>query len=97
MTNMIGILSRIVLLALMNKVRLFLLIFVECFIFHSTRVGTIVFVSSDEAELKAKHAQYFEQSQATLHDYGARLLTPGFIDTHCHGPQYVNAGIGIDL
>jgi guanine deaminase len=30
-------------------------------------------------------------------DYGSKLLIPGFIDTHCHAPQYVFSGIGMDL
>jgi len=30
-------------------------------------------------------------------DYGDKLILPGFIDTHCHAPQYVFSGTGMDL
>jgi len=30
-------------------------------------------------------------------DYGNKLIMPGFIDTHCHAPQYVFSGTGMDL
>ena len=30
-------------------------------------------------------------------DYGNRLITPGLIDAHCHAPQYVFTGTGMDL
>lgn len=30
-------------------------------------------------------------------DYGDCLITPGLIDAHCHAPQYVFTGTGMDL
>ena len=30
-------------------------------------------------------------------DYGEKLIMPGFIDSHCHAPQYVFSGTGMDL
>jgi len=30
-------------------------------------------------------------------DYGSRIITPGLIDAHCHAPQYVFTGTGMDL
>lgn len=30
-------------------------------------------------------------------DFGDKLIVPGFIDTHTHGPQYVFSGTGMDL
>ena len=32
-----------------------------------------------------------------VYDYTGKLIIPGFIDAHCHAPQYVFAGIGMDL
>lgn len=47
--------------------------------------------------MKENHPEYFDENQATFVDYEHRFILPGMVDTHCHGPQYVNAGIGIDL
>lgn len=30
-------------------------------------------------------------------DYGKNIITPGLIDAHCHAPQYVFTGTGMDL
>jgi guanine deaminase len=30
-------------------------------------------------------------------DHGTKFIVPGFIDTHCHAPQYVFTGTGMDL
>lgn len=30
-------------------------------------------------------------------DYGDKIITPGLIDAHCHAPQYVFTGTGMDL
>lgn len=30
-------------------------------------------------------------------DYGDTLIIPGFVDTHVHGPQYCNRGLGMDM
>ena len=32
-----------------------------------------------------------------MRDFGESLIMPGFIDTHCHAPQYVFTGTGMDL
>ena len=34
---------------------------------------------------------------ADLRDCSGKLLIPGFIDAHCHAPQYVFSGTGMDL
>lgn len=34
---------------------------------------------------------------ASLQDYTGRLILPGFVDAHCHAPQYVFTGTGMDL
>jgi guanine deaminase len=30
-------------------------------------------------------------------DYSGKLIVPGFVDAHCHAPQYVFSGTGMDL
>lgn len=37
-----------------------------------------------------------EYAHLDVEDYGDKLIMPGFVDTHLHGPQYVNMGIGLD-
>ena len=32
-----------------------------------------------------------------VYDYTGKLIIPGFIDAHCHAPQYIFSGIGMDL
>eukprot|EP01038_Epipyxis_sp_PR26KG_P004073 gene4073-5818_t len=37
------------------------------------------------------------QDFAHIYDYSNRLILPGFVDAHCHAPQYVFTGTGMDL
>ena len=30
-------------------------------------------------------------------DYGSKLVIPGFVDAHCHAPQYYFTGTGVDM
>ena len=30
-------------------------------------------------------------------DFSGKLIVPGFVDAHCHAPQYVFTGTGMDL
>ena len=32
-----------------------------------------------------------------VHDFAEKFIIPGFIDAHCHAPQYVFTGTGMDL
>jgi len=32
-----------------------------------------------------------------VYNYTGKLIIPGFIDAHCHAPQYIFSGIGMDL
>ena len=32
-----------------------------------------------------------------VRDFGRKLIIPGFIDAHCHAPQYAFTGTGMDL
>lgn len=53
--------------------------------------GSIVFVAKSEEETLA--ALKTHQSH-TIVDLGSKFITPGFVDTHCHAPQYVFCGLG---
>ncbi len=37
-----------------------------------------------------------EHQDASVTDYGDRLIIPGFVDMHIHGPQFANRGLGLD-
>lgn len=37
-----------------------------------------------------------EHQDAAVVDYGDRLIIPGFVDLHLHGPQFANRGLGLD-
>ena len=37
----------------------------------------------------------FDKSQ--IYDYGSKLIMPGFVDAHCHAPQYYFTGTGVDM
>lgn len=37
-----------------------------------------------------------EHQDAAVTDYGDRLVIPGFVDLHLHGPQFANRGLGLD-
>ena len=54
--------------------------------------GTILFVARTEAETTAQLAAH---PHHTIIDLGDKLLIPGFIDTHCHAPQYLFDGTSI--
>lgn len=38
-----------------------------------------------------------EYTDYPIKDYGNKLIIPGFVDTHVHGPQYCNRGLGMDM
>jgi len=58
--------------------------------------GSILFVARSEAEF-VKSLQEHNISADKVVDLGKRVLIPGFIDTHCHAPQYVFTGTGNGL
>lgn len=37
-----------------------------------------------------------EYMTAEVKDYGDKLIIPGFVDLHLHGPQFPNLGLGLD-
>lgn len=37
-----------------------------------------------------------EYNQVEVKDYGDKLIIPGFVDIHLHGPQFPNIGLGLD-
>jgi len=37
-----------------------------------------------------------ELKNALVTDYGDKLIIPGFVDLHLHGPQFPNLGLGLD-
>jgi hypothetical protein len=55
--------------------------------------GRIVHVASATDATTAA----FIASGAAVIDARGKFVTPGLVDTHCHGPQYRNAGTGTDL
>lgn len=40
---------------------------------------------------------YQKYLSADITDYTGKLIIPGFVDAHCHAPQYAFAGTGMDL
>lgn len=47
---------------------------------------------------KQPHFQaYMDALQVQVTDYTGKLIVPGFVDAHCHAPQYVFSGTGMDL
>jgi guanine deaminase len=54
--------------------------------------GTIAFVCKD-AEERRSLVEYYDVEKEQIVDLGAKFLIPGLIDTHCHAPQYLYAGI----
>jgi guanine deaminase len=58
--------------------------------------GVIEFVDDDFDRVSRQYPEYF-QSQAVLVDLGEKFMVAGFVDCHCHGAQYGNAGTGTDL
>jgi guanine deaminase len=53
--------------------------------------GNIVFVARTEDETAAALKSHQPHS---IIDLGSKFISPGFVDTHCHAPQYVFAGLG---
>jgi guanine deaminase len=58
--------------------------------------GRIEFVCA-RSELDTTHGSLLRSSGSVrVIDAIGKFVTPGLIDTHCHGPQYRNAGLGTD-
>ena len=49
-------------------------------------------IDGDEAHLR-KELKCFDE----VFDHRGKLIIPGFIDAHCHAPQYRFSGTGMDL
>ena len=48
----------------------------------------------DDKNAQSKLASFSSSNKSLLVvDYSGRLLMPGFVDAHCHAPQYTFAGI----
>eukprot|EP00126_Sphaerothecum_destruens_P008403 Sdes_comp20198_c0_seq5m13503 len=60
--------------------------------------GVILFCEpfSELAQLENKFSFTFNQTKHKVLQQG-EFLIPGFVDTHCHAPQYPNMGVGTDL
>lgn len=52
--------------------------------------GIIEFVARGEEEIAAELKKH---STHTITDLGDKFIMPGFIDTHCHAPQYLFTGM----
>ncbi len=77
-------------------------------IIHSNFVDS---KSPDELNLRANHYMLIDGEQivdlvpaipqdwskVTVLDYSTGFVMPGFVDLHCHVPQFVNRGIGIGM
>ena len=48
-------------------------------------------------EEQVQELQKTTTGKVIVQDFGENLIVPGFIDTHCHAPQYVFTGTGMDL
>jgi cytosine/adenosine deaminase-related metal-dependent hydrolase len=64
-------------------------------IYNSQGVIEQVLDLEKQPELRTKLSSLFELDEVL--DYGSKLLIPGFVDAHCHAPQYVFSGTGMDL
>lgn len=53
--------------------------------------GNIVFVARSSDEVQSALKAYPTARQI---DLGSKFIIPGFVDTHCHAPQYSFAGVG---
>jgi guanine deaminase len=80
-------------------------------IIHSLRLGVLETITNG-AIIYNQHGVIeqvldLNQNQATdplvdiprehILDYRGKLILPGFVDSHCHAPQYVFTGTGIDM
>eukprot|EP01036_Dinobryon_divergens_P023316 gene23316-31647_t len=81
-------------------------------IIHSLRLGEIeiiekgLMVYAGNGVIESVHdiskqppsgVQSLLQGLETVADYTDKLIIPGFVDAHCHAPQYVFSGTGMDL
>ena len=64
-------------------------------IIYDEKTGVIteeLFVGSLD-DLKASNSI----NECKILDYSGKIIIPGFVDAHCHAPQYVFSGTGMDL
>lgn len=52
--------------------------------------GFIEFVARGEEEIATELKKH---TKHVITDLGNKFIVPGFIDTHCHAPQYLFAGM----
>ena len=60
------------------------------------KTGQIEFLKKSRESLTSEEADIRRYSQI-VDLTSNQFIIPGFVDTHAHAPQYVNAGTGLDL
>lgn len=59
--------------------------------------GVIEEILNFSSQPEAKKKLVDQLSLDSILDYSGKLLVPGFVDAHCHAPQYTFTGTGMDL
>jgi guanine deaminase len=80
-------------------------------IVHSLRMGALemiergaIIYSSDgviekilDMNIPSSASEVNSMEPANVMDFTGKLIIPGFVDAHCHAPQYVFTGTGVDM
>ncbi|KAB2841758.1 amidohydrolase family protein, partial [bacterium] len=56
-----------------------------------------VILSVVDLDKNPEFREFIDTECSEVVDYSKKLIVPGFVDAHCHAPQYVFSGTGMDL